>query len=373
MFLPSKLWDMDSRLKDCERKTAHQFKILQLREKISIKPSGLSTLNYETKFGLNSYSKHSQDIRPVNFNGGTTSQNQQTDYNYSRTEEMASLNRKTIDTNQLIMGMTTHISKKSAEERIPAQPQGQNDWDNPFRGPNNPHLMDTVKSKDSQEAGYPAQNTKPLDEERQDIGLGMDTVQGSQASNYKPPHLRGRGEYTAAELLSTPFLTQLKSELAHPREEGHTPSETQKDQTHDDPAEHHPEEDGLYDSPEGDEAYIHDGEEEKTAQNLPHLLPDEHHEAEPEDEGEVIEPVTYLGGGYEEEEREPAEEQEAEEEEAFTMTHKQSRIVYMPENSEPLPQNVTVGAQVGMGSFDEPVTDGQATPQGSQDREAVPQ
>lgn len=363
---------MDSRLKDCERKTAHQFKILQLREKISIKPSGLSTLNYETKFGLNSFSKHSQDIRPVDFNGGTTAGNEQTDYNYSRSEEMASLNRKTIETNQLIMGMTTHISKKSAEERATPLPQGQNDWDNPFRGPQNPHLMDTVKSKDSQEGGYVAPNQPALDEEREEhVDLGLDTVQSDNHSLYKPPHLRGRGEFTPAELLSTPFLTQAKAELAREREEARARAE--EAQRHEETAPHEPEEDELHGSPQGDEAYIEDGEEEEQAEEgLPHLLPDDQDQEPEEDEGQVIEPVTYLGG-YEEEEPSRAEEQEGEEEEVFTMTHKQNHIVYVPENSEPLPHNMTVGVPDGMGSFDEPVGEGEATPQGSQEREAVPQ
>ena len=363
---------MDSRLKDCERKTAHQFKILQLREKISIKPSGLSTLNYETKFGLNSFSKHSQDIRPVNFNGGTTVGNGQTDYNYSRSEEMASLNRKTIDTNQLIMGMTTHISKKSAEERIaPPQPQGQNDWDNPFRGPNNPHLMDTVKSKDSQEGAYVAPNQPGLGEETDHTVLGLDTVQNDNQNGYKPPHSRGRGEFTPAELLSTPFLTQAKAELAREREEARARAEEAQREA--DTTPHEPEEDELHGSPQGDEAYIQEGEEEEQGdERLPHLLPNDQDEEPEEDEGQVIEPVTYLGG-YEEEERSPAEEQEGEEEEVFTMTHKQSHIVYVPENSEPLPHNMTVGIPAGMGSFDEPVGEGEATPQGSQEREAVPQ
>ena len=362
---------MDSRLKDCERKTAHQFKMLQLREKISIKPSGLSTLNYETKFGLNSFSKHSQDIRPVNFNGGTTAGIEQTDYNYSRSEEMASLNRKTIDTNQLIMGMTTHISKKSAEERPAPQAQGQSDWDNPFRGPNNPHLMDTVKSKDSQEGAYVAPNQPGLEEERGHAALGLDTVQSDNQNGYQPPHSRGRREFTPAELLSTPFLTQAKAELAREREE--TRARAEETQKHEETAPHEPEEDELHGSPQGDDAYIQEGEEEEQGdQGLPHLLPNDQDQEPEDDEGQVIEPVTYLGG-YEEEERSPAEEQDGEEEEVFTMTHKQSRIVYVPEGSEPLPHNMTVGVPVGMGSFDEPAGEGEATPQGSQDREAVPQ
>jgi hypothetical protein len=416
---------MDSRLKDCECKTAHQFKILQLREKISLKPTGIPTLDYETKFGLNSFSKHSQDIHPINFNAPKQAPKAETDYNYSVSNEMASINKKTLNTNDLIFGLSTHLSRqedktqhRSLEQKsLAPQHQTLNDYDNPFRGPNNPHLMDTVKSKESQDyhqpqfSGSKDANTQ-IEQPGKKQGSAGEVEEPSKAAAVvaTPSVEKSSPKLSAAELLSVPFLTQAANKLARnsgdpvPADRGRqnlddplTGELSQRHSSHqqlagstelqleahqlDDQYRHLHAHDDDHDNL-ADVGLLHDhGEEEEYGGELPYIPAGEEQDHDQEgdheqgDEGEMIRLEQNQFYAEEEHDRSPAEEEDEEPEydQAFTMTHKQNHLVYLPQGAESLTEEIRTGNLTGLDNFEEHLAEGDVTPQDFEEKEAVPQ